>query len=169
MVKIGVCGFGTVGQSFVEHILSYHEKISKNSGKDFVISIIADRSIDKKKFKSSNISFTSNIMDVIDSDCDLIVELVGGTEISYELVKAAILNKKSVITANKALIAEHGDELFRLSRENQIFIGYEAAVAAPPAPWPYNSEVPNLSPFIFTAFITPSILERIFLLLINAG
>ena len=129
MVKIGVCGFGTVGQSFVEHILSYHEKISKNSGKDFVISIIADRSIDKKKFKSSNISFTSNIMDVIDSDCDLIVELVGGTEISYELVKAAILNKKSVITANKALIAEHGDELFRLSRENQIFIGYEAAVA----------------------------------------
>ena len=68
-------------------------------------------------------------MDVIDSDCDLIVELVGGTEISYELVKAAILNKKSVITANKALIAEHGDELFRLSRENQIFIGYEAAVA----------------------------------------
>ena len=48
MVKIGVCGFGTVGQSFVEHILSYHEKISKNSGKDFVISIIADRSVDKK-------------------------------------------------------------------------------------------------------------------------
>ena len=68
MVKIGVCGFGTVGQSFVGHILSYHEKISKNSGKDFVISIIADRSIDKKKFKSSSISFTSNIMDVIDSD-----------------------------------------------------------------------------------------------------
>ncbi len=129
MIKIGVCGFGTVGQSFVDHVLNYEDKISVNCGKGIMISMIADRSIEKKKFNSSTIKFSPNIMDVIDSDCDLIVELVGGTDISYELVRAAILKKKSVITANKALIAERGDHLFRLSKEHQTYIGYEAAVA----------------------------------------
>ena len=51
MVKIGVCGFGTVGQSFVNHVLAYKDKIIKNCGRDICISIIADRSIDKKKIQ----------------------------------------------------------------------------------------------------------------------
>ena len=91
--------------------------------------MICDRSIDKKKFESQTIKFSSDIMDVIDSDCDLIVELIGGTEIAYALVKEAINKKKSIITANKALIAEKGDELFELSAKNNTYIGYEASVA----------------------------------------
>ena len=51
MIKIGVCGFGTVGQSFVDHVLAYQDKIIKNCGREICISIIADRSIEKKKFE----------------------------------------------------------------------------------------------------------------------
>ena len=129
MIKIGVCGFGTVGQSFVDHVLAYQDKIIKNCGREICISIIADRSIEKKKFKNEGIQFTSDILSVNNSDCDVIVELIGGTDIAYDLVKSAILKKKSVITANKALIAEKGDELLALSKENNTYIGYEASVA----------------------------------------
>ena len=129
MIKIGVCGFGTVGRSFVDHVLAYQDKIIENCGREICISIIADRSIEKKKFKSEGIQFTSDILSVNNSDCDVIVELIGGTDIAYDLVKSAILKKKSVITANKALIAEKGDELLALSKENNTYIGYEASVA----------------------------------------
>ena len=129
MIKIGVCGFGTVGQSFVDHVLAYQDKIIRNCGREICISIVADRSIEKKRFKSESIQFTSDILSVNNSDCDVIVELIGGTDIAYDLVKSAILKKKSVITANKALIAEKGDELLALSKENNTYIGYEASVA----------------------------------------
>ena len=129
MIKIGVCGFGTVGQSFVNHVLAYKDKIIRNCGRDICVSIIADRSIDKKKFKSERIKFTSDILSVLDSDCELVIELIGGTDIAYDLVRGAISKKKSVITANKALIAEKGDDLLELSNENNCYIGYEASVA----------------------------------------
>ena len=129
MIKIGVCGFGTVGQSFVNHVLAYKDKIIKNCGRDICISVIADRSIEKKKFKNKNIEFTSDILSVVDSDCDLVVELIGGTDIAYDLARRAISKKKSIITANKALIAEKGDDLFELSSEHKCYIGYEASVA----------------------------------------
>ena len=93
MIKIGVCGFGTVGQSFVDHVLAYQDKIIENCGREICISIIADRSIEKKKFKSEGIQFTSDILSVNNSDCDVIVELIGGTDIAYDLVKNAILKK----------------------------------------------------------------------------
>tara|TARA_B100000035_G_scaffold307791_1_gene311570 strand:+ start:2057 stop:3334 length:1278 start_codon:yes stop_codon:yes gene_type:complete len=129
MIKIAVCGFGTVGKSFVNHVLKYQDKISKNCCKDISISLIADRSIDKKKFDSDQIKFSKDILSVLDSDCDLIIELIGGTDIAYKLAKGAIDKRKSIITANKALIAEKGDELFDLSRKNKTYVGYEAAVA----------------------------------------
>ena len=118
MIKIGICGFGTVGKSFANHLMQYQDKISKNCQREVSLVMICDRSIDKKKFESQTIKFSSDIMDVIDSDCDLIVELIGGTENAYDLVKEAINKKKSIITANKALIAEKGDELFELSIKN---------------------------------------------------
>ena len=129
MLKIAVCGLGTVGKSVVDHFLNYNDLISKNCGQQIEISIIADRSIDKKKFDNDSIEFSSDILSVIDSNCDLIIELVGGTEIALDLVKKAIHKKKGVITANKALIAEHGDELFELSKNNKTYLGFEAAVA----------------------------------------
>jgi homoserine dehydrogenase len=129
MFKIGVCGFGTVGKNFVSHFLKYQDLISNNCNEEVMISVIADRSIEKKKFASNVIQFSSDILSVIESDCDLIIELVGGVETARELVTKSIQNNKSVITANKALIAEHGDELFQLSNEHNVYLGFEAAVA----------------------------------------
>ena len=129
MFKIGVCGFGTVGKNLVSHFLKYQDLISNNCNEKITISVIADRSIEKKKFDNDNIQFSSDILSVVQSDCDLIIELVGGVDVAKELVTKAIQNKKSVITANKALIAEHGDELFQLSNKYNVYFGFEAAVA----------------------------------------
>ena len=129
MFKIGVCGFGTVGKNLVGHFLKYQDLISNNCNEKITISVIADRSIEKKKFDNDNIRFSSDILSVVQSDCDLIIELVGGVDIAKELVTKAIQNNKSVITANKALIAEHGDELFQLSNKYNVYFGFEAAVA----------------------------------------
>tara|TARA_B100001109_G_scaffold343_1_gene261 strand:+ start:534 stop:1817 length:1284 start_codon:yes stop_codon:yes gene_type:complete len=129
MFKIGLCGLGTVGKNLISHIVKYREKISNNCSQDIMISMIADRSIDKKKIDVQNVELSSDVLSVVDSDCDLIIELIGGTDIAYELVKKAINSGKSVITANKALIAEHGDELFSLSNDKKVYLGFEAAVA----------------------------------------
>lgn len=129
MFKIGVCGFGTVGKNLVGHFLKYQDLISNNCNEKITISVIADRSIEKKKFDNDGIQFSSDILSVVQSDCDLIIELVGGVDVAKELVTKAIQNNKSVITANKALIAEHGDELFQLSNKYNVYFGFEAAVA----------------------------------------
>ena len=129
MLKIGICGFGTVGQSFVDHIVSHNEKIRSNISKDFDINVIADRSIDKKNYPSS-IKTTKNPLDLpMDSDLDIIVELLGGIDLPYQIITESIKNKKHIITANKALIAEHGDEIFKLAKQYNVYFGYEASVA----------------------------------------
>ena len=129
MLKIGICGYGTVGQSFVSHITSHKDIIKSNISGDFEISIIADRSIDKKEHPS-NIKVTSDPMDLVnDPNIDIIIELLGGIDLPYKIITESIKNNKNIITANKALIAEHGDEIFRLAREHNTYFGYEASVA----------------------------------------
>ena len=129
MLKIGICGFGTVGQSFVDHIVSHNDKIRSNISKDFDIDVIADRSIDKKECPSG-IKITKNPLDLpLDSDLDIIVELLGGIDLPYKIITESIKNKKHIITANKALIAEHGDEIFKLAKLHNVYFGYEASVA----------------------------------------
>ena len=129
MFKIAVCGLGTVGKNLISHIVKYQEKISSSCSQDITISIIADRSINQKKVDIKNVKLSSDILSVVDSDCDLVIELIGGTDIAFDLVKKSINSGKSVITANKALIAEHGDELFKLSNDKKVYLGFEAAVA----------------------------------------
>ena len=129
MLKIGICGFGTVGQSLVDHIVLHNDKISSNVSSDFAIAMIADRSIEKKDYPN-DIKVTANPMDITnDSSISIVIELLGGVELPYKIITESIKNKKHVITANKALIAEHGDEIFRLARENNVYFGFEASVA----------------------------------------
>ena len=129
MIKIGLCGLGTVGRSFVEHIDESHDLIKNKIGTDFKIVAIADRSIKNKKYKN-DIKITEDPMSLIDiEDLDVIVELIGNVDLSYDLLKKSIINKKHVITANKALIAKHGQELFELASKHKMFIGFEASVA----------------------------------------
>ena len=129
MIKIGLCGLGTVGRSFVEHIDESYNLIKNKLGTDFGIVAIADRSIKNKKYKSG-IQISENPIDLAnDKDLDVIVELIGDVDLSYDLLKQSIINRKHVITANKALIAKHGEELFGLAAKHNIFIGFEASVA----------------------------------------
>jgi len=129
MLKIGICGYGTVGQSVVDHALSHHDIIKSNISDDFEISLIADRSIEKKEHPPS-IEVTSDPMDLVnDPNIDIIIELLGGIDLPYKIITESIKNNKHIITANKALIAEHGDEIIRLAREKNIYFGFEASVA----------------------------------------
>ena len=129
MLKIGICGYGTVGQSFVEHLRVHDDKIQSSVSEEFEIALIADRSIDKKEY-NKDIAVTKDVMEMTsDSNINIIVELIGGIDIPYKVITSAIKNKKHVITANKALIAEHGDEIFKLAKEHDVYFGFEASVA----------------------------------------
>ena len=129
MIKIGLCGLGTVGASFIEHIKNNYQLIKSNVGSDFQISAIADRSIDKKDH-DTNLLVTKNALELAENpELDIIVELIGNVEVSYELLRKSLNNNKHVITANKALIAKHGEELFLLAQKKEKHIGFEASVA----------------------------------------
>ena len=98
MLKIGICGFGTVGQSFVDHIVSHSEKIRSNVSNDFDINVIADRSIDKKVYPSG-IRVTKNPLDLpMDSDLDIIIELLGGIDLPYKIMVSHFNSYNSSIT-----------------------------------------------------------------------
>ena len=129
MLKIGICGYGTVGQSFIEHLRVHSDKIKSNISEEYEISLIADRSIDKKEH-DKNIAVTKDAMEMaLNPAIDIIIELMGGIDIPYKLITSAIKNKKHVVTANKALIAEHGDEIFQLAEKYNVYFGFEASVA----------------------------------------
>ena len=126
MIKIGIIGVGTVGTSVANILQENSEIISARAGVKIVPTIGAVKSLDKKRDVS--IKLTDNPLDVInDPEVDIVVELMGGVEEPYELVKKALLNGKSVVTANKALLAYHRYELQEIAGDLPLF--YEASVA----------------------------------------
>ena len=130
-VKIGVLGLGTVGSGTVNVLSRNLKEITRRAGRGIEISRAADRDLSSKKnCNTDGITLTDNAMDIVnDPDIQVVVELIGGTGIAYDLVLQAIENGKHVVTANKALIATHGNELFAKAQENGVTIGFEAAVA----------------------------------------
>ena len=129
MIKIGICGFGTVGQSLVKHLSDHKDLIANKTSLEFEIAYIADRSIHKKTYPK-NINVTTDVMELASpGKVDILVELIGDVELTYPLIKNAIENKIHIITANKALLADKGTELFELAKENDVFFGFEASVA----------------------------------------
>ena len=123
-LKVALVGFGTVGRS-VAKILSLE------SGSPIVLTHIFNRIIKKKKINSlpGNIRWTENIDDVLSSDADVVVELIGGLEPAGEWVRKALRAGKSVVTANKLLISEHGPELLDLARRMGKRLEFGASVA----------------------------------------
>jgi homoserine dehydrogenase len=130
-VKIGVLGLGTVGSGTVNVLNRNLKEITRRAGRGIEISRAADRDLSSEKnCNTDDITLTDNAMDIVnDPDIQVVVELIGGTGIAYDLVLQAIENGKHVVTANKALIATHGNELFAKAQENGVTIGFEAAVA----------------------------------------
>lgn len=130
-VKIGILGLGTVGSGTVNVLSRNAREISRRAGRDIEVYRAADRDLDKPKdCDVSNINLTEDAFEVInDPEIDIVVELIGGTGIAKDLVMKAIENGKHIVTANKALIAMHGNELFELAQQKGVSIAFEAAVA----------------------------------------
>ncbi len=128
-LKVGICGLGTVASGVVNVIHRNQHEIAARAGCPVEIIQVASRRM-RDNCDLSNITFTTDLMDVVNNpDVDVVAELIGGYELAKEIVCAAIKNGKHVVTANKALIAEHGNEIFALAREHGVIVAYEAGVA----------------------------------------
>jgi len=130
-MKVGLIGIGTVGGGTFKILKENAQEIFKKTGKKIEITMVADTNLAlAKKIVKDEAIITSDAKALIESkNVDVVVELVGGVGISKEFVIEALGNKKHVVTANKALIAIHGEELIRLAKKNNVTFAYEAAVA----------------------------------------
>ena len=130
-MKVGLIGIGTVGGGTFKILKENAQEIFKKTGKKIEITMVADTNLAlAKKIVKDEAIITSDAKALIGSkNVDVVVELVGGVGISKEFVIEALGNKKHVVTANKALIAIHGEELIRLAKKNNVTFAYEAAVA----------------------------------------
>ena len=131
-LNIAIAGLGTVGQGAVKIIHNNATLLAERCGKD--INLIAVSARDKNKNRGinlDNIKWLDNPLDLVDlPEVDVIVELIGGANgVAKTLVESALKAGKSVVTANKALIAHHGIKLAKLAEENNVTLAYEAAVA----------------------------------------
>ena len=126
MLKVGIIGVGTVGTSVANILLDNKNIISARAGVDIVPTIGVVSNLSKKRDVS--IKLTTNVDEILEDDSiDIVVELMGGIEKPYEIVKKALLKGKAVVTANKALLAYHRYELQELAGD--IPFEFEAAVA----------------------------------------
>jgi len=126
MIKVGIIGVGTVGASVVQILKDNADVISARAGVDIVVKSGVVRDLNKKR--GLDIILTDNVDDVLnDKDIDIVVELMGGVDDAFEVVKKALKNSKAVVTANKALLAYHRYELQEIAKD--IAFEYEASVA----------------------------------------
>ena len=128
-LKVGICGWGNVATGLFNALQNNADMITSNAGAQFTVSVIGARR-DNPKCDPGSTPVERDIFDVINHDIDVVVELIGGVEVARELIIKAIKNKKHVVTANKAVIYQHGDELFKLAKENGVKVLFESAVCA---------------------------------------
>ena len=130
-VNIGIIGLGTVGCGTIEVLNRNGQEISRRAGRAIKILQASARDLKKKRAcNTAGIDLTDNPREVVDNaEIDIVVELIGGVEPACELMLRAIDNGKHVVTANKALIAVHGNEIFAAAQKRGVMITFEAAVA----------------------------------------
>ena len=128
-VNIGICGLGTVGVGVYNVLNRNSKQINSRANCDIVISQVGARR-DNPNCDTADTDVSRDIFDVArNPDIDIVVELIGGTDVAFELVMLALENGKHVVTANKALIAMHGMEIFAAAESRGLIVAYEAAVA----------------------------------------
>ena len=130
-VKVGLLGLGTVGGGTMNVLHRNAAEISRRAGRDIVVSHAAAREYDPQGIEGlESVAITDDAFEVVrDPDVDVVVELIGGYSPAKELVLEAIANGKHVVTANKALIALHGNEIFSAAQAKGVTVAFEAAVA----------------------------------------
>ena len=130
-INIGLLGIGTVGSGTFAVLKRNQAEIARRAGREIVIKIIADRDIEKaRRIAGDGTLITSDANEVVTHpDVDIVVELIGGYTTAKELTLKAIENGKHVVTANKAMLASHGTEIFAAAEKQGVMVAFEAAVA----------------------------------------
>ncbi len=128
-MQIGICGLGTVGSGAFNLISGNGDEIQRRIGTEVAIAQVGCRR-DHPDCDLSSSNVTRDIFDVVrNRQVDIVLELIGGTDVALQLVMEAISNGKHVVTANKALIAEHGVEIFAAANREGVQVRFEAAIA----------------------------------------
>ena len=131
-ISVGLLGAGTVGSGTFVVLKRNQEEITRRAGRSIVIRMIADREEEKARriAGDDDVIVTRDANEVVmDPDIDIVVELIGGYTVAKDLILKAIENGKHVITANKALLASHGTEIFAAAQKKGVMVAFEAAVA----------------------------------------
>jgi homoserine dehydrogenase len=130
-IKVGLLGIGTVGAGTFNVLKRNQEDIRRRAGRGIEITMVAARNTERAEgLTNGEVEVVSDPFQVVNNpEVDIVVELIGGYDLSRELVLQAIANGKHVVTANKALLALHGNEIFAAAQEKGVMVAFEAAVA----------------------------------------
>lgn len=129
-VKVGIIGFGTVGTGTIKILLNQKELIKKRTGIELILKKVADRDIERpREVTLPREILTQDAWEVIkDPEIDIVVELIGGIHPAKEFIIEALKSGKHVVTANKALLAEEGNDIFKEAMQRGLRVGFEASV-----------------------------------------
>jgi len=129
-IRVGILGLGTIGLGAARILMEQQALMARRLGKTIRLVAAADRNLDRDfGLDLSSVRLTDDANDIVTADdIDLVIELIGGYEPARTFVATAIEHGKHVVTANKALIAKHGEELFPLAEKHGVAMGFEAAV-----------------------------------------
>ena len=130
-ISVGLLGIGTVGGGTFNVLKRNEEEITRRAGRPIRITAVADKNLElARSVAGVGVRITDDAFSLVaDPDIDIIVELIGGYGVARELVLNAIDNGKHVVTANKALLAMHGNEIFEAAQKRGVMVAFEAAVA----------------------------------------
>jgi homoserine dehydrogenase len=130
-INVGLLGIGTVGGGTFTVLKRNEAEITRRAGRPIRITKVADKNLElARQITGGGVALTDDAFSVVtDPEIDIVIELIGGYGIAKELVLKAIANGKHVVTANKALLAVHGNEIFAAAREKGVMVAFEAAVA----------------------------------------
>src|SRR5690242_19941728 len=130
-INVGLLGIGTVGGGTYTVLTRNEAEITRRAGRPIRITKVADKNLElARQVTGGQVALTDDAFAVVgDPDIDIVVELIGGYGVAKELVLKAIENGKHVVTANKALLATHGNEIFAAAQKKGVMVAFEAAVA----------------------------------------
>ncbi|MDH3288582.1 MAG: homoserine dehydrogenase [Betaproteobacteria bacterium] len=129
-VNVGLLGIGTVGGGTFVVLARNQEEIARRVGCAITMKMVADKEVDKaRQLVGERAIVTADAYEVVNHpEIDIVVELIGGTKVAKDLILKAIANGKHVVTANKALLAQHGNEIFAAAQKEDLMVAFEAAV-----------------------------------------
>ena len=129
-VNIGILGLGTVGSGVINLLHRNAMEISRRAGRNISVKTAIVQNVGiSRECETTLFRVSNNLKDVTDDpEIDIVIELIGGTDIAKDAIYRALNNQKHVVTANKALVAEFGNEIFALALEKKLTVAFEAAV-----------------------------------------